>query len=293
MLAAVHNFSFSMGPTASLALHVAIGGYFIAALLALAALLLPNKVKMSAADIAGAASTLALGVFFGARFFEAGTAPLGGMFEIVALTALFLSVTYLVASRLKPMPGVGAFAYPALAIIFLADFLLAPTFAESGPRGPEEPLLVVHIVLILLSYGVYLLAAAGAIMYLLQERQIKLHKDPRYMRSFPPLESLKNLVNTCVQIGLPLLTLGFGLGFVAFSADDWANVARNPKVLASLVLWLVLVGVYVGRMTGLLHGRRHFYWVLVGFVLVILTYVGLGLLVTRAPAPKTQTAEVR
>jgi ABC-type uncharacterized transport system permease subunit len=292
MLSAVHSFSVSaMGPWASLALHVAIGGYFVAAILAIAALMLPNKLKMSAADIAGGAATAALVFFFAARFVEAGTQPLGDMFEVVALSALFLALTYFAALAVKRMPGVGAFAFPALAVIFLVDYLFAVRFPPGTQPGPEQPLLVVHIVLIVLSYGVYFLAATAALMYLLQERQLKLHREPRYMRNFPSLESLNKLVNTCVLIGVPLLTVGFALGFAAFRSDDWANLPRNPKVLASLVLWLVLVGVAVGRWVGFLHGRRHFYWVLVGFVLVLLTYVGLGIL-SASQAERAHSAAV-
>ncbi len=277
MLGQVHSFSASaMGPWASLALHIAIGGYLVAAILAIAALMLPSKLKMNAADIAGGVATGALTLFFGMRFMEAGTQPLGDMFELIALSALFLALTYYVVIALKRMPGVGAFAFPALAVIFLVDYLFAVRFPPGTRQGPEQPLLVVHIVLIVLSYGVYFLAATAALMYLLQERQLKLHREPRFMRSFPSLESLHKLVNTCVLIGVPLLTVGFALGFAAFTAEDWGNVLHNPKVLSSLVLWLVLVGISVGRWVGFLHGRRHFYWVLVGFVLVLLTYVGLG-----------------
>lgn len=278
MLLNVHSFSSgAMGPLASLALHVAIGGFFVAAVLAIGALLLPNKLKMAAADIAGGVSTAALAAFFAARFAEAGTQPLGSMFEIIALSALFLAMAYFIAMAIKRLPGVGAFAFPALAVIFLVGYLFAVRFPPGSQTGPEQPLLVVHIVLIILSYGVYFMAAVAAAMYLLQERQLKRHREPRFTRNFPSLEALNKLVATCVQIGLPLLTIGFSLGFAAFTPEDWAHIGTNTKVLSSVVLWLVLVGITVGRFTGYLHGRRHYYWVLVGFALVLLTFVGLGL----------------
>ncbi|MBP9890615.1 MAG: cytochrome c biogenesis protein CcsA [Planctomycetes bacterium] len=290
MLANVHSFSSdAMGPLASLALHVAIGGYLLAALLAIGALLLPSKLKMAAADIAGVFSTIALGLFFAARFAEAGTQPLGSMFEVIALSAMFLALAYFAAMSVKRLPGVGAFAFPALAVIFLVDYLFAVRFPPGSQTGPEQPLLVVHIVLIVLSYGVYFMAAVAAAMYLLQERQLKLHREPRWTRNFPSLEALSRLVSTCVQIGLPLLTIGFALGFAAFTPEDWAGLARNSKVLSGLVLWVVLVGISAGRFTGYLYGRRHFYWVLVGFVLVLFTFVGLGLY-TAAQAERAKTS---
>lgn len=292
MLANVHSFSSdAMGPLASLALHVAIGGFLLAALLAIGALLLPSKLKMAAADIAGVFSTIALGLFFAARFAEAGTQPLGSMFEVIALSAMFLALAYFAAMSVKRLPGVGAFAFPALAVIFLVDYLFAVRFPPGSQTGPEQPLLVVHIVLIVLSYGVYFMAAVAAAMYLLQERQLKLHREPRWTRNFPSLEALSRLVSTCVQIGLPLLTIGFALGFAAFTPEDWAGLARNSKVLSGLVLWVVLVGISAGRFTGYLYGRRHFYWVLVGFVLVLFTFVGLGLY-TAAQAERAKASPV-
>lgn len=292
-LASFHAFRFDppLGTAASVLLHVAIAGFFVAGLLAVLAQLVPGKVKLRAANATGTAATALLAAFFAARFVEAGAAPLANMFEIVALCGLGLAVTYLIAARLKPMPAVGAFAFPALAVIFAVDYLLAPTFSRPGIQGPDQPLLVAHIVLVVLSYGVFLLATTAAIMSLVQERQLKQHRDTPFIRTFPPMESLRKLVNTCLLVGLPLLTVGFVLGFVSFTAADWAALPHNPKVIASLVLWLVLAAALIGRAAGLLHGRRHLYLVLAGFVLVVFSFIGLGLL-TQSRRPPQDAASV-
>ncbi len=289
-LSAFHAFRFDppLGVAASLLLHVAIVGFFVAGFVAVLSQLTP-RVKLGIANIAAAVSTGLLTGFFVARFVEAGSAPLGNLFEIVALCGLGLAVAYLVASRVKPMPAVGAFAFPVLAVIFGVDYLLAPTFARPGAHGPNEPLLVAHVILIVLAYGVFLLATTAAVMSLVQERQLKQHRETPFIRSFPPLESLRKLVNTCLLIGLPILTVGFALGFVAFNSADWGGVTSNPKIVASLVLWLVLVAALIGRITGVLHGRRHLYLVLAGFVLVIFSFVGLGLL---AQSRNNQSASI-
>ena len=114
---------------------------------------------------------------------------------------------------------------------------------------------------------------------------LKKHKDPAIMRNFPPLESLRRLVNSCIMIGLPVLTVAFALGFASFDASNWGELFTSPKVLTSLVLWVILLIVVAGRRFGWLHGRRHFYMVLVGFVLVLATYVGLGIVKARGDTP--------
>lgn len=287
-----HEFSRNaMGPTATIALHVAIAAFIIAAVIALGSLLQPGRVKMFWADTTGAVATLALAIYFIARFIEAGTQPLQNMFEVVTLSAFCLALIYFIATRLKKLPAIGAFAFPAISIIFLVNLMLAGT-ATTGVEQPlSSPLLVLHILFTILAYGVFFMATVAAVMFLLQERMLKKRKDPNIMRSFPPLESLRGLVNTCVLIGLPLMTLGFVLGFIAFAPEDWAGIAQNPKVMTSLVLWLTLLVVVVGRKLGFLHGRRHLYMVLVGFALVLMTYVGLGVWAANNSEQRTATSE--
>ena len=290
LLQTFHEFSrLTMSPIAAVALHVAIGAFIVAGILALTALLQPTRFRMHWADWLGAIGTGSLIAYFVVRFANTGTEPLQNMFDVIALSALFLAVVYFIATRVKKLDSVGAFAYPAIAVIFLVNLLLAGSATQTSNTPITNPLLIVHIVLIILAYGVFFMASVAAVMFLLQERTLKKHKDPAFMRSFPSLESLRRLVNACVLIGLPVLTVGFALGFVSFRADDWAHVYTNPKVISSVVLWLVLMTVMIGRRTGWLHGRRHFYLVLVGFALVLTTYVGLGLVEARTQSDDTTT----
>ncbi|MBZ0135924.1 MAG: cytochrome c biogenesis protein [Planctomycetes bacterium] len=283
LLQTFHEFSQNtMSPVATIALHASIAGFFVSSIIALGALLQPARVKMAWADITGAFATGALIAYFVVRFTEVGTEPLQNMFEVVALSALLVALAYFVATRLRKLPSFGAFAYPAVTIIFLVDLMLAGTAMGDTEAPISSPLLVMHIVLTILAYGVFFMATVAAVMFLLQERMLKKHKDPAILRSLPPLESLRRLVNSCILIGLPVLTAGFALGFASFEPSDWGGLFSNPKVLTSLVLWLVLLGVVAGKRFGWLHGRRHFYMILVGFLLVLATYIGLGIVQARS-----------
>jgi ABC-type uncharacterized transport system permease subunit len=288
LLQTFHEFSQNaMSPVATIALHAAIAGFLVSSIVAVAALLQPARVKMAWADMTGAFATGALSAFFVVRFAEAGTEPLQNMFEVVALSALLIALAYFVATRLRKLPSFGAFAYPAITIIFLVDLMLAGTATGGAESQIESPLLVAHIVLTILAYGVFFMATVAAVMFLLQERMLKKHRDPAIMRSFPALESLRRLVNSCIWIGLPVLTVAFALGFASTDVANWGDLVANPKVLTSLVLWLVLLLVLLGRRLGWLHGRRHYYMVLVGFLLVLATYFGLGIMQARAGAERS------
>jgi ABC-type uncharacterized transport system permease subunit len=288
-----HSFSNSaIGLPASVALHAAMLGYLIAAVIGIAALYAPAKVRMVWADWTGGVATLALVVYFGARVVESGVAPLQNMFEVVTASALCLALAYFVSTRLKPMPALGGFAYPALVGIFLVNLMLAGSLTGASAGEVANPLIAVHVLLVVLAYGVFFMAAVAAWMFLIQERALKQRRNEGLVKHLPSLESLRRLLHRTVLVGLPLLTVGFVLGFAAFPPSQWGALLATPKVLTSLVLWAVLLAAVVGRFTGWLHGRRHSYLVLLGFALVLLTYVGLGLFVREGGSPR-QAAHAR
>lgn len=288
-----HNFSDdNVGVFANLALHTAMGGYFIAGLLAISAMLVPGKIMAKWANAVGALSTGSLLAFFLARFIEAGTSPLQSLFGIISLTALFISITYFIIQRKKDMPALAGFTFPAIALLFLASMAVGGAATIESGEQIASPVLVVHIVTIALSFGMFFLATVSAIMFLILEASLKKHKDPDYLRSFPSLEALRGLVNKAVFGGLVVLTVGLLLGFLALPRMEWATIPQNPKIVTSLTLWLILALVTVARTVGWLHGRRHYYLVLVGFIFLLFTYVGLGVWGHRK-AIQENTAEVQ
>jgi HemX protein len=276
LLQTFHDFSRNaLSTEASVALHGAIALYLLASVVALVALNRPQLLHMQWADRVGSLGTLALVIYFLIRVSEAGSAPFRNLFEVIALSALFLALSYVLVSRLRRMPALAVFAYPALTIIFVVSLVFAGTSMEVEPRETASPLLIVHVVLIVLSYALFFMATVSAVMFLMQERALKSHRDPAYIRLFPSLEALRKQMHTCLWLGLPTLTVGFALGFSV--VPEWKEILHNLKVITSVVLWLVMLFAVVGRWLGWLHGRRELYVVILGFGLVLLTYVWLGL----------------
>lgn len=273
-----HQFSTgAVGDFAMVALHAAIAAFLAAALLSLAALFAPARARMKWANAAGATATAMMLAYFIARFSEAGLAPLQNLFEVIALSALCVALAYFAAIRARNFPALGGFVFPAVALTLLVAFPVAGTVeAASSAAGW---LTVLHVLLTVLANGVFVMAALAAAMFLMQERALRRHQASGLVRGFPPLESLRRLLNQCVWIGLPLLTLGLGLGFAATEPANWAGLLAEPKVMSALVVWAVFAAAAAGKATGWLHGRRHSYLVLAGLVLVIITYAALGLFV--------------
>src|SRR5439155_1102926 len=113
-----------------------------------------------------------------------------------------------------------------------------------------------HIALALVGIAAFVLNFAGAIMYLLQERQIR-HKRPgRFYHRLPPLQTLDRWTYRTLALGFPFLTTGLILGAV-WARTAWGSVfAFDPLAFFSLVAWVIYAGTLAGRAAGGWHGRR-------------------------------------
>ena len=134
----------------------------------------------------------------------------------------------------------------------------------------------IHIALALVGIAAFVLNFAGAIMYLLQERQIR-HKRPgRFYHRLPPLQTLDRWTYRTLALGFPFLTTGLILGAV-WARTAWGSVfAFDPLAFFSLVAWVIYAGTLAGRAAGGWHGRRAAYFAIVGFAALVLT-LGAGL----------------
>src|SRR6266571_3815527 len=153
-----------------LLLNLAVIGYICATGLALAHLVQRQELihrLASLATLAGwACHTLALVV----RAVELGRPPLGTLGEAVSVAAWVVVLIEMIAERQTGVRVLGAFVLPVVLILSVK--------ANATPAASLEPALGktwiwVHIALALIGIAAFVLNFAGAVMYLLQERQLK------------------------------------------------------------------------------------------------------------------------
>ena len=94
----------------------------------------------------------------------------------------------------------------------------------------------------------------------------------------PPLEELDNLIYRVIWMSFPVLTLGILLG-AAWANDAWGRYwGWDPKETWSFVTWLIyLIYLHIRLVVGW-RGRKTAYLSLVGFAVVLFTYVGVNYL---------------
>ena len=191
-------------------------------------------------------------------------------FSFLATVAFFL--VYL---RYR-ITALGVFMLPLVFVLTLLSALHPERpFEDPAFRGGW---LLIHIASIFLGYTAFLLTFVAAVMYLIQERELKSKKPHAFYYRLPSLEVCDELHSRSLMIGLPLLSVGILTGFVWASRAWKGPWELDPKILASIITWLIYLVLFSTRLSGMWRGRRAAYVAIFGFAAMMVTFLGVSFL---------------
>ena len=188
---------------------------------------------------------------------------------LVTLAFFFLYLRYRITS-------LGLFMLPFVFVLTLISaFRPERPFDLSAFRGGW---LAVHIGSIILGYTGLFLTFVAAVMYLMQEKELKSRIPRAFYYRLPSLELCDELYYRSLLFGLPLLTVGILTGFI-WASRTWKGPWEfDPKILASLLTWLIYLVLFSTRVSGAWRGRRAAYIAIFGFAAIMVTFLGVSLL---------------
>jgi ABC-type transport system involved in cytochrome c biogenesis permease subunit len=184
------------------------------------------------------------------------------------LTAVLLAGTYLLVQRFYHLPSVGAFVTPLTLIILIPTLFGVGGAPGEAPTALKHPAITLHIMTASLGVALFGLAFGVAVMYLLQEREVKGKKFGALFSRLPPLDSLDKLTDRLVRLGFLSFTVASILGAV-IARSVWKSAwSWDPQQVTTLLIWLLYGGMVQARHLGW-HGRRYARLTVVGFALLI------------------------
>jgi ABC-type transport system involved in cytochrome c biogenesis permease subunit len=189
--------------------------------------------------------------------------------EVISLVIWAVVLLDLWMERRQRVPALSAFVLPVVLALGLGlpSGLRAIAFEAPVKSG----WIAVHVALVLVGLAALVLNFGGAIMYLLQERQLKSKRAGRVYRRLPPLETLDRLTVATLTAGFPFLTVGLLLGVLS-ARHAWGSVVTfDPLALFSVVMWVIYAAILVGRVMGHWRGRRAAYFSIAGFCVLLVT----------------------
>jgi cytochrome c-type biogenesis protein CcsB len=242
------------------------------------------------------------------RWIVAGYFPLSNLYEsLLFLTWLLLTIYLYIETKTKSKL-IGSVLVPvALLISGFANLTLSPEMQKASPLVPalQSNWLMMHVSMMLLSYGTLIIGSLLCILFLVISRykdvDLKIMDDsslPLYnimldyyeakllspsneiseLGKLKLLQSLDNWSYRIIGLGFPFLTIGI------ISGGVWANEAWgsywswDPKETWALITWLVFATYLHARITKGWGGKKTAILGSLGFFVIWVCYLGVNFL---------------
>ncbi len=243
-------------------------------------LLIPSVLKRRPLISAASLTALGLGLIAHGASIALATVqlhrlPVADVRSALSFYAFLVAVAFFVLFLRYRTTSLGLFMLPLVFVLTLISALHPERpFDSSTFRGGW---LVVHIGSSILGYTGFFLTFVAAVMYLIQEKELKSKTPHTLYQKLLPLELCEKVYFRSLLVGLPLLTIGLLTGFVWASRTWKGSWQFDPKVISSMLTWLLYLVLFSIQASGAWRGRRAAYLAIFGFVILMVTFVGISL----------------
>ena len=131
-----------------------------------------------------------------------------------------------------------------------------PVEASWSSQRVRDAWLIVHVVLVLLGYAALLFTAVAAILYLMQERELKRKKPRSFYHRLPPLGTLDELITRFMGVGFVLITLAVIVGSTWAFVELGTQWVAEPKIAISFLTWGIYLAMVFLRVSAGWRGRK-------------------------------------
>jgi len=209
--------------------------------------------------------------------------PWGNMFEFATAGAAATALAYCALARRRNWEWLGIFVIgPVLLTLGLALFAFYTEAAELLP-ALKSVWLVIHVIVAILSVGIFTIAFSVGVVYLIRRRREENPPEkPNFMETLPSSTQLERTAYGLNMVGFILWT------FTLIAGAIWAQKAWSaywtwdPKEVWTFVIWVVYAAYMHARATAGWEPRKAmgialagFGCILVNFMVVNVFFVGL------------------
>ena len=138
--------------------------------------------------------------------------------------------------------------------------------------------MAIHVPVMFISYSAFAVAFAIGLVYLIQERRLKKKQPTDFSEQLPALDPLDTMIYRLIGWGFPILTLGIILG-ARWAYDAWGRYwGWDAKETWALITWFTYAIYLHMRLVANWRGRKAVILSMIGFAVVMFTYIGVNYL---------------
>ena len=247
---------------------------FVATILYIIHLIWGDEGLARLGKMASIASLLALTAGLSVRTIAIRLWPLASTYDFALGFVWGLILFHLVLERRMGMKAMGAFILPIAFLI--ATYALVLTPAEERVMGAPTPMLrsyivPIHVTTAIVAYSSFAASCGAGLMYLIREAG--------FASRLPSLEEIDEFNSQAIAFGFPWMTGLIIMGMIC-AEDNWGTYWHwDPKEIWALITWLVYVLFFHARVIRGWKGRPMALLSIVGFLVVMSTFLGVRRLV--------------
>jgi cytochrome c-type biogenesis protein CcsB len=209
-----------------------------------------------------------------------GHYPLFYFRETLSFLAWTLVASYALVLYRYGARALGSITLPLVSLLIFIAIIVRGTSPDSAEASAASAtwLFPVHTTLLFFAYAAFFVAFLASIMYLLQERELKLKTFSAIFHRLPSLTTVNEIATSSAAIGLTFLTVGIASGMVWASSRDGRFWHNDPKEIFAALTWLLYSSLILYRSTASWRGRKAAWMGVAGFALVLFTFFGARLM---------------
>lgn len=165
-----------------------------------------------------------------------GRCPLTNLSEILIFLSWSLVLIYMIVGGVYRVSLMGAFTGPLGLLLAVLGLWMRGPVEKVVSLGKANFWLELHGAFAIIAHGAFALAGVSAVMFLVMQGLLKRRSIHSLFYRLPPISSLSTVNKRLLWIGVGLLSLGLGCGFLAGVLPEW------EKLLAAWSVW----GIYLG-----------------------------------------------
>ncbi len=215
-------------------------------------------------------------LFLAYQYYSLGVAPVLSLKAALSFFSWTIVGAYLIFHLKFRLMVLGSFIAP------LAACLMIISSSMPGIDVAVKPIfrslwLTVHVSTIFTGNGIFAITFMAAIMYLIQERQIKNKRLGSIYNRLPSLETLDTINHYSLMYGFPFLTIGMITGAIYAQRALGTYWQWDPKEVWSLITWLFYATLLHERLAVGWRGRKPAIMSIICFLLLAFTFIGASL----------------
>ena len=195
--------------------------------------------------------------------------------QLFSLLAAMTVAGYLLLDLTYRLPVAGAFVAPFVVAVMVPAHLVHSNERTVAPALAHSLALFAHVGTAALGTAALGLAFGLALLYLASEKQVKAKRPGRLFARLPSLELIDRAGYSLAVWGFVFLSVTIATGSFVSKEATGVSLLFDFKQSFAILAWGLFAGLIQARLVAGWRGRRVAMLVVLGFVLLAGSYVGL------------------